>query len=746
MNKTILILALATAVAAGSACSGGGNGSKVGSDAAIEKRIDRILSGMTLTEKIGQMNQVSVGGSDEMMADAIRNGSVGSILNEVDPLKINEMQRIAVEESRLGIPLIVGRDVIHGFKTVFPIPLGIAATFDPGLAEEGARIAALEATACGVRWTFSPMLDIARDPRWGRIAEGSGEDPYLNSRMAVAMVRGYQGHTLDNTSMAACMKHFAGYGAVEGGRDYNSTNIPERLLRNIYLPAFKAAVDAGVMTVMTSFNDNDGIPSTGNSHILKDILRDEWGFDGFVVTDWNSMGEMISHGFAADRKEAAMVAANEGVDMDMMTFGFISHLEELVKEGKVKESVIDNAVRNILRVKILLGLFEQPYVDADAAEAACYTTAALEAARKTAEESVILLKNDGVLPLTGVRKVLVTGPLADAPHDQLGTWAFDGEKGRTVTPLAALRESGLDVVYVPGLAFSRDKSIDFSAVKAAARGVDAILAFVGEEAILSGEAHSLSDINLIGSQSELLKALRETGKPVVATVMAGRPLTVERDLGNVDALLYAFHPGTMGGPALARIILGEAEPGGRTPVTFLRTVGQVPMYYNHNMTGRPYNGEILLEGIGLEAGQTSLGNTSYYLDSGAKPLFPFGYGLTYTTFEYGNVTLDKDVYDADGVIEVSYDITNTGERKGTAVVQVYVRDLVGSIARPVKELKHFERVHLAAGEKKTMTARIPVSELAFWGRDMTFNVEPGEFTMWVGGNSASGIPVGFRVR
>ena len=722
--------------------------STVGSSADIEKRVEQLLSRMTLSEKIGQMNQVSAGGEVSNYAEALRNGQIGSILNEVDPVKINEFQRICVEESRLGIPLLVGRDVIHGFHTIFPIPLGLAATFDPALVEEGARIASVEATGQGVRWTFSPMLDIARDPRWGRMAEGSGEDPYLDARMAEAMVRGYQGESLEATSMAACIKHYVGYGAAEGGRDYNSTFLTERQLRNVYLPPFEAAVKAGAMTLMTSFNDNDGVPSTGNTFILKDVLRDEWGFDGLVVTDWNSMGEMISHGFGADRKEVARLAVNAGVDMDMMTFGFISHLEELVARGSVKESRIDDAVRNILRIKFLLGLFENPYVDIEAGQAVQYAESHLDAARRTAEESVVLLKNDGILPLRADRvgTILVTGPLADAPHDQLGTWAFDGQKAHTVTPLKALqaRFPG-KVIYAP-YGYSREKRSRFDDIVAAARRADVVLVFLGEEAILSGEAHCLADLNLIGSQSDLLVALQAAGKPVVATVMAGRPLTIERDLPNCRALLYAFHPGTMGGPALANLIFGDVNPSGKTPVTFLRTVGQVPMYYAHNMTGRPYNGEKMLSEIDLEAGQTSLGNTSYYLDYGALPLFPFGFGLSYTSFRYSDVSLDQDVYPADGTLTVSFTLENTGSCDGTEVVQLYVRDLVGSITRPVKELKHFERVSLKAGEKRTIQLQLPVSELAFYGLDGVKKVEPGDFQLWVAGDSASGEPVAFKVQ
>ncbi len=746
--KAIRILFVASLLAATVSCAER-KPSTVGASPEVERRVDQLLSRMTLAEKIGQMNQVSAGGEVANYADALRKGQIGSILNEVDPVKVNEFQRICVEESRLGIPLLVGRDVIHGFHTVFPIPLGLASTFDPALVEAGARVASVEATGQGVRWTFSPMLDIARDPRWGRIAEGSGEDTWLDTRMAEAMVRGYQGDLSDATSMAACIKHFAGYGAAEGGRDYNSTFLTERQLRNVYLPPFEAAVKAGALTLMTSFNDNDGVPSTGNVFLVKDVLRGEWGFDGLVVTDWNSMGEMINHGFGTDRKDVARKSLEAGVDMDMMTYGFLSHLEELVHSGAVKESAIDQAVRNILRVKILLGLFENPYVDVEAGKAVQYAPEHLAAAQKTAEESAILLKNDGVLPLKAdaVRNILVTGPMADAPHEQLGTWAFDGQSAHTVTPLKALQERFPGkVTYVQGLRNSRSRRERFDDVVAAARRADVVLVFLGEEAILSGEAHSLADLNLKGSQSELLAALKATGKPVVATVMAGRPLTIERDLPNCGALLYAFHPGTMGGPALVNLLFGDVNPSGKTPITFLRTVGQAPLYYSHNMTGRPYNGETLLDDIPEEAGQTSLGNTSYYLDYGAYPLFPFGYGLSYTTFAFSGIALDREAYGTEDTVQVTFTLANTGACAGTEVVQIYVRDLVGSITRPVKELKHFERVALEPGESRTLTVGIPVSDLAFVGLDGVKKVEPGEFQLWVAGDSASGKPVSFEVK
>lgn len=676
-------------------------------DAATEKKVEALLSKMTLEEKIGQMNQISSYGNIEDMSGLIKKGEVGSILNEMDPVRINALQRVAIEESRLGIPLLIARDVIHGFKTIFPIPLGQAASFNPQVAKDGARVAAIEASSVGIRWTFAPMIDIARDPRWGRIAEGCGEDTYLTSVMGAAMVEGFQGDSLNSpTSIAACPKHFVGYGAAEGGRDYNSTFIPERRLRNVYLPPFEAAAKAGAATFMTSFNDNDGVPSTGNAFILKDVLRDEWGFDGVVVTDWASASEMISHGFAADSKEVALKSVNAGVDMEMVSYTFVKELPALIKEGKVKESTIDEAVRNILRIKYRLGLFDTPYVD-EQQTSVMYAPSHLEAAKQAAVESAILLKNDKeVLPLQpSVKTVAVVGPMANAPYEQLGTWIFDGEKARTQTPLNAIKEmvgDKVQVIYEPGLAYSREKNpVSVARAAAAAARADVILAFVGEESILSGEAHCLADLDLQGDQGALITALAKTGKPVVTIVMAGRPLTIGKEVEESTAVLYSFHPGTMGGPALADLLWGKVVPSGKAPVTFPRMVGQIPVYYAHNNTGRPATrNEVLLNDIAVEAGQTSLGCTSFYMDAGFDPLFPFGYGLSYTTFKYSNIKLASDVLKKDDVLTVTFDLENTGKYEGTEVAQLYIQDKIGSVTRPVKELKRFTRVTLKPGEKK----------------------------------------------
>ncbi|MBP1593990.1 MAG: bglX [Bacteroidetes bacterium] len=721
-------------------------------DGQIEKKVEDLLSKMTLEEKIGQMNQISSSVNLEDMSRAIKKGEVGSILNEIDPIRVNALQRLAVEESRLGIPLLIARDVIHGFKTIFPIPLGQAASFNPQIVEDGARVAAKEASSVGIRWTFAPMIDISRDARWGRIAESCGEDTYLTSVMGAAMVKGFQGNSLnDPTSILACAKHFVGYGAVEGGRDYNSTHLTERQLRNDYLPPFEAAVKQGAATFMSSFNDNDGVPSSANPFILKTVLRNEWGFDGFVVSDWASIKEMVNHGFCADDKEAAMKAANAGVDMEMVSYTYMNHLKELIKENKVTEKTIDDAVRNILRIKFRLGLFDNPYVN-EKAPSVMYSSENLAAAKAAATQSAILLKNDNnTLPInSSVKTIAVVGPMADAPYEQMGTWTFDGEKAKTQTPLMALKQfygDKVQIIYEPALAYTRDKNTEnISKAVNAARKADIVLAFVGEEAILSGEAHCLADLHLLGAQSALIKALAETGKPLITVVMAGRPLTIGKEVEMSNSVLYFFHPGTMGGPAIADLLFGKSVPSGKTPVTFPKEVGQIPLYYNHNKTGRPATKkETLLDKIEVEAGQTSLGCTSFYMDAGFDPLFPFGYGLSYTTFQYNNLKLSATEFTSKGRIEVTFDLKNTGKYEGTEVAQLYVRDKVGSVTRPVKELKRFTRVTLKPGETKNISFTLPVEELAFWNIDMKKVVEPGDFTLWVGTNSQEGISADFKV-
>lgn len=716
----------------------------------IENKVETLLHKMTLEEKLGQMNQLSPWDFEDL-AKRVRKGEVGSILNVVNPEEVNKIQKIAVEESRLGIPLIVSRDVIHGYKTIFPIPLGQAATFNPEIVKEGARVAAIEASADGIRWTFAPMIDVARDPRWGRIAESCGEDPYLNAVMGTAMIKGYQGDSLnDPTAIAACAKHFVAYGAAEGGRDYNSTFIPERVLRNVYLPPFKAAADAGCATFMTSFNDNDGVPSTANSFVLKDVLRKEWKYDGMVVTDWASALEMVNHGFCTDGKDAAEKSVNAGVDMEMVSETFIQNLKQSIAENKVSMETIDNAVRNILRLKFRLGLFDNPYVVTP--QTVKYAEKHLQTAKTAAEQSVILLKNENqTLPFTDKIKTLaVIGPMADAPYEQMGTWVFDGEKEHTQTPLTAIKEMYGDrvkVLFEKGLDYSRDKNTaGIARAVNAARQADAVVVFVGEESILSGEAHSLANLNLQGAQSQLIKELAATGKPVVTVVMAGRQLVIADEVKVSDAMLYSFHPGTMGGPAIADILFGKVNPSGKTPVTFPRMSGQVPIYYAQHKTGRPANPtEMLIDEIPVEAGQTSVGCRSFYLDAGNSPLFPFGYGLSYTTFEYSNLSLASDKLTAQDTLSISFTLKNTGKYDGTEVVQLYVQDKVGSVTRPVKELKRFQRVTLKAGESTQVSLNLPVSELAFWGYDMNYTVEPGDFTLWVGTSSTEGLRKDFSV-
>ena len=717
-----------------------------------EKKIDTLIKKMTLEEKIGQMTQRNSEGNSPDFEKMIQDGRIGSILNEVNTDQVNRVQKIAVEKSRLGIPLIIGRDVIHGFQTIFPIPIGQACSWNPELVERGSRIAAIEARSVGVNWTFAPMMDIARDARWGRIAEGYGEDPYLASQMAAAMVRGFQGNDLsDPNSIAACIKHFAGYGAAIGGRDYNTTYIPEQLLRDIYLPPFKASIDAGAATLMTAFNDLNGIPASGNELILRTILKGEWGFQGFVVSDWASITQMVPHGYCADHKEAAEKAIKAGVDMEMQTPSYSDHIHELVDEGILAMDLIDNAVRRILRVKFALGLFDNPYTD-PSKYPALLNERHLAAAKEAAIQSVVLLKNENsVLPLSkDIPKIAVFGPLADAPQDQLGTWAFDGKSEYSQTPLMALREvlATDQINYVPALEYSRSKdSKDFKTAVEAAKNSDAILMFLGEEAILSGEAHCRANINLPGAQEQLIKAVAETEKPIVLVVMAGRPITMGNILEDVDALLYSFHPGTMGGPALVDLIFGEESPSGKLTATFPKIVGQIPIYYNHKNTGRPPQASswVHIDSIDIGAWQTSLGNESHYLDAGFTPQYPFGYGLSYTTFEYNDFKLSSRSIKLGESIKVSAKIKNTGTVQAVEIVQLYVRDLAASITRPVRELKGFQRVSLKPGESKTVEFELTKHDLAFPGQDMKWITEPGAFHVWIAPDSDSGLMGEFSI-
>ena len=729
----------------------------------VERQIDDLLAQMTLEEKIAQMTQVNGGKVSDDIAEQVRAGA-GSMLNSVGA-EANYYQRIAVEESRLGIPMIFARDVIHGFRTIFPIPLGQAATFDPAVVEEGARIAAEEAMQAGLRWTFSPMVDVARDPRWGRVAEGYGEDTYLASVMGAAAVRGYQGND-SIVRMAACVKHFAGYSASEGGRDYNSTWIPEVQLRETYLPPFKAAIDAGSLSIMCAFNDLNGVPASGNKHLNVDILRNEWQFDGVLVSDWASLQNMNNQGNSANLKEATKLCVDAQMDMDMESQGYPRHLKELVEEGRVSEETIDNCVRNILRMKFRLGLFDNPYCYTENPE--YFTPEALAAAQKAAEESAVLLKNNGVLPIANRQSpitILVCGPMANAPHEQNGTWCFDKDDAMTITPMMAFRELAnegkIRLIEQKGEHWSREFNKENVATLARlAKQADMVLYFAGEESILSGEARCRADLNLPGDQSEQIRAIKATGKPVVLTVMAGRPLCIREDIDRADAVLYAFHGGTMQGPALANLIMGEVAPSGRLPMTFPMSVGQIPFYYNYKMPSRLMaQSPKLINDIPVRAYQFSVGETSYWLEYGNKPEYPFGYGLTYTTFEYGPVTLSDTVLltpDSRLPIKVSCEITNTGKRDAVAVPQLYIRDLVGSLTRPLRELKGFQRIEIPAGESRTVSFTITEEDLAYWhlaegvtlGADgeYAFSAEPGDFHVWIAPNAAEGQAAKFTLK
>ncbi len=711
----------------------------------VAERVQELLGRMTLEEKIGQLQMMPAGGwhVPDHLRDAIRGGRVGSVLNEVHVETVNELQRLATQESRLGIPLLVGRDVIHGFKTVFPIPLGQAATWNPEIVESGARIAALEAASHGVNWTFAPMLDVGRDPRWGRVAEGFGEDPYLIGVMGAASVRGYQGKRLDEVgSIAACAKHFAGYGASESGRDYNTTNIPENELRNVHLPPFSAAVDAGCATIMTSFSDIDGIPATANEFLLRRVLRGEWEFDGVVVSDWESIRQLAVHGLTEGDRDSAVEAATAGVDVEMTSTAYRDHLASLIEEGRIPLATLDALVANILALKFKLGLFESPMTDANAFPA-IGAPAHLAAARAAATESVVLLKNaHGMLPLNAahISRLAVIGPFADDAHEQLGTWIFDGDAGMSVPLLPALRSMHpeMEIVHARGLATGRSHDHHgFAEAVSAAEQSDAVVLVLGEEAILSGEAHCRSDITLPGAQEALIEAIAATGKPVVLVLMAGRALALESVVPKVHALLYAWHPGTMGGPALADLLFGRIAPSGKLPVTLPRVTGQIPIYYAQKRTGKPPTPEsvVRMEDIPARAEQLSIGNTSFHLDVHPSPLFPFGYGLSYTSFHYENLQLSSHHLKRGESLIITVDLSNAGAHEATEVVQLYARDPVASVTRPVRELKAFARITLAPGERRQVSFTLKSSDLAFFGRAMTQVVEPGQFHLWVGGSS-----------
>jgi beta-glucosidase len=721
-------------------------------DPKMDRFIADLMAKMTLDEKVGQLNLLTSDWESTgptMRAgyqDDIRAGRVGAIFNAYTAKYTAELQKLAIEGTRLKIPLIFGYDVIHGHRTIFPISLGEAASWDLQAIEKAARISAIEASAEGIHWTFSPMVDIARDARWGRISEGAGEDVYLGSRIAKARVRGYQGDDLSRPdTILATAKHFAAYGAAQAGRDYHTVDISERTLRDIYLPPFKAAADAGAATFMTSFNELDGVPASGSRHLLTDVLRDQWGFKGFVVTDYTSINEMVPHGYSKDLKQAGEQAINAGVDMDMQGAVYMENLAKSVTEGKVDIGRVDAAVKAVLEMKYRLGLFEDPYRYANEAreKATIYKPEFLAAARDVARKSIVLLKNKaGTLPLAATAKsIAVIGPLGNSKEDMIGSWSAAGDrKTRPVTLLEGLQagaRKGTAVAYAKGASYAFEdagKTDGFAEAIALAQKSDVIIAAMGERWDMTGEAASRTSLDLPGNQQALLEELRKTGKPLVLVLMSGRPNSIEWADAHVDAIVEAWYPGTMGGHAIADVLYGNYNPSAKLPVTFPRNVGQAPIHYDMKNTGRP-----------IELGAPGAKYVSRYLDAPNTPLYPFGYGLSYTSFTYSPVTLDKTTMRPGETLTASVTVTNSGARDGEEVVQLYVRDLVGSVTRPVKELKGFEKINLKKGEKRTVRFTLTDADLAFTRQDMSWGSEPGQFKLWVGPSSAEGSEAAFEL-
>jgi len=722
----------------------------------VEKRTTDLLEQMTLAEKIGQLSLINGGGGSipPELRNSIAGGKIGGLLNEVDVTTVDELQQVALKESRLGIPLLIGRDVIHGFKTVFPIPLGLAATWNPTLVEQCGRISAIEASAAGVNWTFAPMIDISRDPRWGRIAESFGEDTHLCAELAKSMIAGFQGEDLARAdSIAACAKHFAGYGASESGKDYNTTNLSEHELRNVHLVPFRAAAEAQVASFMTSFGDLNGVPASANPFLLRQILREEWRYDGFVVSDWESISQLSVHGLTSDDKESAYEAASAGVDMEMTSSTFADYLGALVEEDRISVERIDTMVGNILRVKILLGLFDDP-IKTTAASDPLSPANHLEIAKRASVESIVLLKNKNeLLPLkpNRLKSLALIGPLANDGYEQLGTWVFDGDPSLSQTPVAALQTQfggEFEIHYARGMESTRSRTRDGfpEAIEAASKS-DAVVMFLGEESILAGEAHCRADISLPGNQEELIEEMCRLGKPLIVVLMAGRPLALQSVVGKFDALLCAWHPGSMAGPAIVDLLFGKESPSGRLPVTFPRVAGQIPIYYSHKNTGRPGTSEsvVSMDDIELNAPQHSFGDTSFHLDVPNSPLFPFGFGLSYSKFEYTNLMLSSVSIPMGSSFTVTVDLHNSGAVEAEEVVQLYVRDLVGSVTRPVKELKGFQRIKLSPGAGKTVSFELSTDDLAFYNRQMQLVTEPGEFHLWIGGCSDTDLRAEFEI-
>jgi beta-glucosidase len=730
---------------------------------ATEKKIDALVAQMTLEEKVGQLNQYSSAfdvtgpapsaGAQKVMYDQIRQGLVGSVLNVTGAEATRKMQQLAVEGSRLKIPMIFGLDVIHGYRTMFPTPLGEAASWDTAALEQSARIAATEAAAAGLHWTFAPMVDVSWDARFGRIMEGAGEDPYLGAQAAVARVRGFQGRDLAALdTIAACAKHYAAYGFSEAGRDYNTVDMSEHRLRNVVLPPFKAAAEAGVATFMNSFNEIAGIPSTGNPHLQRDILKGEWGFPGFVVSDWGSIGEMVPHGYAENLEQASRIAITAGSDMDMESRGYVAHLASLVKAGKVDVKLVDDAVRRVLRVKFALGLFDDPYRYSDAAreKQALANPAHAAASRDAARKSIVLLKNEGgLLPLDkGTKTIAVIGPLAADKDAPLGNWRAQAVTGTAVSLLEGIQAavpSTTRVVHAEGvklvtgprnfMARSVINTTDRSGIPAAvdaARSADVVVLAVGEDAFQSGEGRSQVDIGFKGLQEELMKAVLDANKRVIVVLMTGRPLVLGWTAEKVPAIVEAWHGGSQAGHAIADVLFGDYNPSGKLPVAFPRHVGQMPMTYAHKNTGRP----------GPEPGVT----WSSYTDVANDPLYPFGYGLSYTTFTYSEPRVSASEIGRDGSLQVTATVTNAGSRAGVEVAQLYVRDLVGSVTRPVKELKGFQKVELQPGQSREVTFTLKAADLAFYTASGKWEAEPGAFKVFVGGNSRDVKEAAFALR
>lgn len=707
----------------------------------VESRVNALLSQMTLAEKLGQLQQLdgeADGKERPEHRELIRQGLLGSTLNVRGARRTNELQRIAVEQSRLKIPVLFAFDVIHGYRTIFPVPLATASSWDPQAVERAEAVAAAEAAATGLKWTFAPMLDIARDPRWGRIVEGAGEDPYLGAVIGRARVRGFQGADYSAPDkVVACAKHWVGYGASEGGRDYNTTDISENRLRNVYFPPFKAAIDAGVGTFMSAFNNLSGVPASANPFTLKQVLRREWKFDGIVVSDYNSVLELINHGLAADGPDAARLGLGAGVDMEMVSRLYNQHGAQLLREGKLTQADIDEAVRHILRIKFRLGLFEHPYTDENRESNAFLTQTSRALARTVAARSMVLLKNErNILPLAkNIGTLAVIGPLADDKQTPMGSWNGDGKSDDVVTLLAGIKAQvspATKINYVKACEVMCDSADNFTDAVRTAREADAVILAVGESAEMSGEASARASLDLPGRQLDLIKAVQAAGKPVVVVLMNGRPLTINWVAENSPAILETWFAGTEAGNAIADVLFGDVNPGGKLPITFPRAVGQIPIYYNHENTGRPY--------------EEKNKYTSKYLDLAVTPLYPFGYGLSYTQFRLNDLRLSEKNIRPDGRLTISVEVENTGQRAGDEVVQLYIRDVAASVTRPVKELKGFERIMLRPGEKRRVQFTLGPDQLGFYNHEMRYVVEPGAFQVTVGTNSVEGLEANFAVK